>query len=82
MPEVRRANLPPALLQHLLDRIQERHIPASELGLLAAWLDRTPNVPTGRWFKRFPGMTVCGEGEFVRTFLLPQQAPTGEEVVA
>jgi hypothetical protein len=35
----------------------------------------------GRWFKRFPGMTVCGEGELVKTFLLPHQAATGEEVL-
>jgi hypothetical protein len=25
-------------------------------------------------------MTVCGEGELVRTFLLPSQVPTGEEL--
>jgi hypothetical protein len=67
------------LLQHLLDRIQRRHIGADQLGLLAAWLDREPDVPAGRWFKRFPGMTVCGEGELVKTFLTPEQAPVGEE---
>jgi hypothetical protein len=54
MPKVRRANLPAALLQHLLDRIQERSISADQLGLLAAWLDTRPDVPAGRWFKRFP----------------------------
>jgi ribosomal protein S18 acetylase RimI-like enzyme len=51
MPEVRRQNLPPALLQHLLDRIQQREISASQLGLLATWLDQNPEVPPGRWFK-------------------------------
>lgn len=81
MPKVRRQNLPPALLQHLLDRIQQRQITADQLGLLAHWLDREPEVPTGRWFKRFPAMTVCGEGEFVKTFLAVHQAPVGDEVV-
>lgn len=80
MPKVRRQGLPPALLQHLLDRIQQRHITAVQLDLLATWLDREPEVPPGRWFRRFPGMTVCGEGELVKTFLTPGQAPVGEEL--
>lgn len=80
MPKVRRANLPPALLQHLLERIEQRSIGADQLGLLALWLDTQPEVPAGRWFKRFPGMTVCGEGELVKTFLPTGQAPTGEEI--
>jgi hypothetical protein len=39
-----------------------------------------PEVPTGKWFKRFPEMTVCGEGELIKTFLLPSQSPIGEEL--
>jgi hypothetical protein len=27
-----------------------------------------------------PGMTVCGEGELVKTFLNPGQVPVGQEV--
>jgi len=80
MPKIRRHNLPPAVFRHLLDRIQERTIPADQLGLLAAWLDREPEVPSGTWFRRFAGMTVCGEGELVKTFLLPTQAPFGQEI--
>jgi hypothetical protein len=80
MPKVRRQNLPPALLAHLLERIRQRNIDAAQLGLLAAWLDREPEVPPGPWFKRFSGMTVCGEGELVKTFLLPGQAPHGVEL--
>jgi len=80
MPRVRRQSLPPALLNHLLDRIQQRHITANQLGLLAEWLDTQPEVPAGRWFKRFPGMTACGEGELIKTFLLPGQLPGGTEI--
>jgi hypothetical protein len=80
MPKVRRQSLPPALFEHLLDRIQERGIGVDQLGLLAGWLDTEPEVSAGRWFKRFPGMTVCGEGELVVTFLLPGQAPSGHEL--
>ena len=80
MPKVRRQSLPPALLQHLLTRIQQRSISADQLGLLAVWLDTNPEVPVGQWFKRFPGMTVCGEGEWVKTFLAVNQTPVGQEV--
>jgi len=80
MPRIRRQNLPPPLLQHLLDRIRDRNISADQLGLLADWLDTEPEVPAGRWFKRFSGMVVCGEGELVKTFLQPGQLPNGEEV--
>ena len=80
MPQVRRRNVPPALFQHLLDRIESRKIPASQLELLARWLDGEPEVPQGLWYKRFPGMIVCGEGELIKTFLLPGQAPKGQAV--
>ncbi len=81
MPKIRRQGLPPALLQHLLDRIQQRHVTSDQLGLLANWMDGEPEVPVGRWFKRFPGMTVCGEGELVKTFLTTSQIPVGLEVL-
>jgi hypothetical protein len=53
----------------------------AQLELFAAWLDTEPDVPEGKWFKRFPEMIVCGEGELVRTFLRAGQAAEGEEVV-
>jgi hypothetical protein len=80
MPKIRRSNLPPALFQHLLDRVQERKIPAAQLGLLARWLDSEPEVPAGKWYKRFSGMTVCGEGELIETFLQPGQNPRGSRL--
>ena len=80
MPKVRRQNLQPALLQHLLERIQIRKIPATPLELLATWLDTEPDVLEGEWYKRLAGMTVCGEGQLIKTFLLPGQAPKGKRV--
>jgi hypothetical protein len=67
MPKIRRQNLPPALLHHLLDRIRLREISPSQLGLFAEWLDTEPKVPNEKWFKRFPEMTVCGQGDLVKT---------------
>jgi hypothetical protein len=80
VPKIRRHNIPPALFQHLLERIQSRRIPATQLELLARWLDTEPEVPEGRWYKRFSGMTVCGEGELIKTFLLPGQHADGQRV--
>jgi hypothetical protein len=80
VPRVRRQNVLPALFQHLLDRVQSRRIAASQLELLAKWLDTEPEVPEGQWYKRFSGMTVCGEGELIKTFLLPGLAPKGRNV--
>jgi hypothetical protein len=80
MPKIRRQNLPPSLLNHLLDRITERQISADQLGEFADWLDGEPEVPEGKWFKRLPGMIVCGEGELVKTVLTAAQVPTGTEI--
>ena len=80
MPRIRRENLPPALFQHLLDRIQSRKIPASQLQQLAAWLDQEPEVPDGLWYRRFSGMAVCGQGELIKTFLVPGQVPKGTRI--
>ena len=80
MPKIRRDNLPPALLNHLLDRITAREISANQLGQFADWLVSEPEVPEGRWFKRFPEMIVCGESALIKTFLRPGQVPAGEEL--
>lgn len=80
MPRIRRQRIPDALMAHLVRRVREREISTAQLGLLSRWLDANPEVPEGRWFKRFPEMIVCGEGELVKTFLTRDQLPTGTEI--
>jgi hypothetical protein len=80
MPKVRRAKLPPALLTHLLTRMRQRNISPEQIILLARWLDTEPDVPEGKWFKKFSGFAVCGEGELIKTFLVAGQVPDGNEV--
>jgi hypothetical protein len=80
MPKVRRQKLPQPLLVHLLARMRQRGISPEQIVLLARWLDTEPDVPQAKWFKRFPGFTVCGQGELIKTFLLPGQVPDGQEV--
>ena len=80
MPKVRRQNLPEALLRHLLERVRQREISHGQIVLFGQWLDANPEVPEGKWFKKFSGMTVCGEGELIKTFLQSGQLPAGEEL--
>jgi hypothetical protein len=80
VPKIRRQNLPRALIEHLSLRIRQREISLDQMGLFGSWCDTNPEVPEGEWFKRFPGMIVCGEGELVKTFLVSGQAPHGQEV--
>lgn len=80
MPKIQRRDIPRPLLEHLLLRVRERDIDEDAVQSLAAWLDTNPEVPAGSWFKRFPTMTVCGDGALIKTFLTPAQAPFGEEL--
>ena len=80
MPKIRRHDLPRPLLAHLLTRMRQRKIPPDEIILLARWLDNEPEVPEVKWFRQFPGFIVCGEGELIKTFLLPGQLPEGRQV--
>jgi ribosomal protein S18 acetylase RimI-like enzyme len=80
MPKIRRQKLPEALLRHLLTRVRQRNISYEQIILLTRWLETEPEVPDGKWFKKFSGMTVCGEGELIKTFLQPGQIATGEEL--
>lgn len=80
MPQIRRRNLPSALLKHLLERIKGWKISVGHLVLLADRLGARPEVSAQKWFHRFPEMIVCGEGELVKTLLAPGQLPESEEV--
>ncbi len=80
MPKIRRRNLPRSLFRHLVDRVHEREITTEQLELLFNWLETEPEVPAGRWFKRFTEVTVCGQGELIKTFLRTDQAAVGEEL--
>ena len=80
MPQVRRKNVPPAVIEHLARRVRERHVPIEDLQNLAKWLDGNPTVPSGPWFKRFAKVIVCGKGELVKTILEDSHTAVGFEV--
>jgi hypothetical protein len=81
MPKIRRTNVPPAVLAHLLDRRRKWSISSGEIAALADWLHSNPEVPTGQWFKDFGSFLVCGEGELVKTFLPKGRLPRGGEML-
>ena len=81
MPRIRRQSLPAQLVDHLADRVRLRQISADDLIALRDWLDGTPEVPVGDWFKRFENFSICGKGELIKTLLSKRQSPIGEELV-
>ena len=80
MPRIQWTNLPPALRQHLFDRLRERKISIEDLYQLKLWRESEPEAPEGHWFKDFGSFKICGEGQYPKTFLLRGQAARGREL--
>jgi len=70
MPKIQWTGLPPALRDHLFDRLRERRITAGDLYQLKLWRESEPEAPEGLWYKDFGSFKVCGEGKYPKTFLL------------
>ena len=51
MPRIRWSGLPPALRDHLFERLRERKITAEDLYQLKAWRESNPDAPDGLWYK-------------------------------
>jgi hypothetical protein len=74
------AKLPPGVRQHLIDRMHERRISIADLNLLRLWINSSPEVPEGDWFKDFGSFKLCGHGSSPKTFLSRGQAAKGRAV--
>jgi hypothetical protein len=70
--------LPPAIRQHLADRMRDRSISVSDLNQLRLWIESEPIAPEGDWYKDFGSFKLCGEGRFPKTFLLRGQIAKGK----
>ncbi len=78
MPQIENwARLPPAIRDHLIQRMHDRNIGIQDLNKLRLWMESKPEVPEGKWFKDFGPFKLCGEGSFPKTFLLPNQLASG-----
>ncbi len=80
MPRIQWVDLPPALRDHLFERLRERRISAEDLFQLKLWRESEPDAPDGLWYKDFGTFKVCGEGQYPKTFLLRGQPAKGEEL--
>ena len=70
-------NLPPALRDHLFERLRERTIRVEDLYQLKLWRESGPEAPEGAWYKDFGSFKICGEGRLPKTFLLRGQPARG-----
>jgi len=80
MPKILWTGLPPALRDHLFERLRERKITADDLYQLKAWRVSEPEAPEGLWYKDFGSFKICGEGKYPKTFLLQGQPAKGQEL--
>ena len=58
MPEIQWTKLSKGVKQHLMDRLKDRRITASDLQALQEW--PFPPVPSGKWYKNFGAFKLCG----------------------
>jgi hypothetical protein len=77
MPKIQWTDLPPALRDHLFERLRERKITPEDLYKLKTWRESEPDAPDGPWYKDFGTFKICGEGQYPKTFLLRGQPARG-----
>jgi hypothetical protein len=70
--------LPANVRQHLVERMRDRAISISDLNQLRLWIDATPEVPEGDWYKDFGSFKICGRGSIPKTFLTSRQLAKGQ----
>ena len=80
MPKIRFSDLPRALWEHLLERVQDREITLSDLRAMQKWAQSEPSAPEGDWYKDFGSFKLCGSGQYPRTVLTKDMAAFGEQI--
>lgn len=80
MPKIQWTSLPPALRDHLFDRLRERKITAEDLYQLKLWRESEPDAPDGPWWRDFGSFKICGEGRYPKTLLLGGQPAKAQKL--
>jgi len=80
MPKIQWIALPPAIRDHLFERLRERKITAEDLYQLKLWRESEPAAPDGFWYKDFGSFKICGEGKYPKTFLMRGQPAKGTKL--
>ncbi len=81
MPRIERwEKFPEGVRRHLIERMRDRAISIADLNQLRLWIETSPEVPPGDWYKDFGSFKLCGGGSLAKTFLLPGQAAKGDKL--
>jgi hypothetical protein len=81
MPKINSwAAFPPAIRNHLIERLHDREITVVELNHLRLWVESSPELPEGEWYRDFGAFKICGQGSLPKTFLLKGQAAKGKSL--
>jgi hypothetical protein len=80
VPKIQWKDLPPALRDHLFDRLRDRKITVEDLYQLKLWRESEPDAPDGPWFKDFGSFKIYGEGRLPKTFLFRGHAAKGQRL--
>ncbi len=67
-------------MKHLMDRFREGRVSIADFDSLQDWINTDPEVPAGKWYKRFRTFILAGEGEVPKTFLTAGMTPHGAEL--
>ena len=71
MPQIENwSRLPPAIRDHLIDRMCDRKIGVDDLNLLRLWIESKPDVPEGLWYQDVTSVKLCGEGKYPKALKL------------
>jgi hypothetical protein len=69
VPKIQWTGLPPALRDHLFERLRERRISADDLYQLKLWRESGPDAPEGAWYKDFGSFKISGAVIWQRGYL-------------
>jgi hypothetical protein len=63
MPKIERwENFPEGLRRHLIERMRDQAIGIGDLNQLRLWIETSPEVPLGDWYKDIGSFKICGRG--------------------
>jgi hypothetical protein len=79
MPRIRWKDLPPALREHLFERLRGRKISAVDLYELKFWRESEPEPPDAS-YEEFGSSKICVEGQYPRTFVLRGHPARGRQL--
>ena len=74
------SDFPGGIKRHLAERLLDRKITSDDLNKLQIWVESSPDLPGGYWFRDFGSFKIVGEGPNPLSFLDSGQIPYGEEI--